>query len=61
MLASTMCNLANNGNSTSTMDCGTDSDGQTIGHMAVFVIAQLLMGIGTTPLYTLGNLLLTYY
>ena len=29
-------------------------DGKSTGHLAVFVISQLLMGIGTTPLYTLG-------
>eukprot|EP00111_Clytia_hemisphaerica_P005496 TCONS_00015937-protein len=31
-----------------------ENGGGTIGHMAVFMISQLLMGIGTTPLYTLG-------
>ena len=36
------------------VQCNGD-EGGTIGHMAVFMISQLLMGIGTTPLYTLGN------
>ena len=56
-LSSTLCGASSVADSKSMEDIcnGAKSEEQTAGHLAVFVISQLLMGIGTTPLYTLGK------
>jgi len=54
-LQSSLC-MAGSGNSSSLQPekCSAGDSKQTLAHMAVFMISQLLMGIGTCPLYTLG-------
>lgn len=56
-LSSTLCGASsvNDAKALEDICSGASSEGKTTGHLAVFVISQLLMGIGTTPLYTLGK------
>lgn len=55
-LSSALCSASTVTGNTVEDICSTSSKGKTAGHLAVFVISQLLMGTGTTPLYTLGML-----
>ena len=53
--SSALCRVATTPGKAAEDACNASGDDHSAGHLAVFVISQLLMGIGTTPLYTLGK------
>ena len=62
-LSSTLCGASSITDVKNLEDICSDAsgDGKSTGHLAVFVISQLLMGIGTTPLYTLGMFFFSFF